>query len=271
MCGPFVLAARLRPSNIDEAAGALKVLQGIIAQVRQAWPKNRITIRGDGGFCRDPIMTCCDGNNVDYIIGLPKNKRLLRMIGAQMHEAQMAHQATGKAARVFSNLEYRTLKSWSRLRRVVAKAEHIDGKANPRFVVTSLAADKAPAKELYERDYCGRGNMENRIKEQQMCLFADRTSAATMRANQIRLYLSTIAYTMMLMTRTLALKGTALEQAMASTVREKILKIGARVSVSARKVWVSFSSAFPLQEIFAMAYDRLASLARWSGPVLATG
>jgi hypothetical protein len=266
MCGPFVLAAKLRPSNIDGAAGALKVIQRIVEQVRAAWPHVRITLRADSGFCRDPIMTWCEQNRVDYLLGLARNQRLLRAIGQQMHEAEQASRASGQAARVFADLEYRTHKTWGRSRRVVAKAEHLGDKANPRFVVTSIPAAEAPAQRLYEQDYCARGDMENRIKEQQLCLFADRTSAATMRANQVRLYFSTIAYTLMLMLRRLGLQGTALEPALASTVRVRLLKIGARVRVTARKVWVSLSSAFPLREVFALAHQRLLKLPLWPAP-----
>ena len=266
MCGPFVLAAKLRPANIDESAGALKILQRIVGQIRQTWPEVRIILRADSGFCREPIMAWCEQNRVDYLLGLAKNRRLLAMIGRELHEAELACKATGRAARVFAELEYQTRKSWSRSRRVVAKAEHLDDKANPRFVVSSISAQEIAAQPLYEQHYCARGDMENRIKEQQLCLFADRTSAATMRANQLRLYFSTIAYTMMLSLRVLGLKGTELEQARPSTIRQRLLKIGAQVRVSVRKVCVSLSSAFVLQEVFALAYERLAKLPAWSAP-----
>ena len=272
MCGPFVLAAKLRAANIDASAGALKVLQRIVAQIRQTWPNVRIIIRGDSGFCREPIMAWCEQNRVDYLFGLAKNRRLLKMIGRELHEAELACKATGKPARLFAELEYQTRKSWSRRRRVVAKAEHLDDKTNPRFVVSSITPQEIAAQALYEEHYCGRGDMENRIKEQQLCLFADRTSAATMRANQIRLYFSTIAYTLILMLRTLGLEGTELKQAQPSTIRQRLLKIGAQVRVTVRKVWVALSSAFVLQEVFALAYERLAKLPAWAKarPLLTT-
>lgn len=264
MCGPFVLAAKLRAANIDASAGALEVLQRIVAQVRQAWPNVRIILRGDSGFCREEIMAWCENSRVDYLLGLARNRRLLRMIGRELHQAELTCQATGKPARVFAELEYKTRKSWSHCRRVVAKAEHLEGKANPRFVVSSIAAQEIEARALYEDHYCARGDMENRIKEQQLCLFADRTSAATMRANQVRLYFSTIAYTMMLMLRTLGLQGTPLAKARPSTIRQRLLKVGAVVRVTVRKVWVALSSAFVLQKVFALAYERLAKLRAWS-------
>jgi hypothetical protein len=260
-CGSHVLCAKLRPSNIDEAAGSVGVLSRIIAQIRCIWPPGsvQIVVRADSGFCRENLLRWCEENNVDYIIGLAKNRRLLRMIGRQMHEAKLLCEQTSQAARVFADLDYRTRKSWSRSRRVVAKAEHLPGTRgeNPRFVVTSIAAVELSAQPLYEEHYCARGDMENRIKEQQLGLFADRTSAATMRANQIRLALSTIAYTLMDALRRLGLKDTPLAKAHCSTIRTRLLKIGARVVVTARKVWVSLSQSCPLQEVFAAAYRHL--------------
>ena len=204
-------------------------------------------------------MHWCEANGVDYLLGLAKNKRLLRMIGKPMHEAKQQCEQTGQAARRFADLDYRTRKSWSRSRRVVAKAEHLPGSRgdNPRFVATSIDAEELDAQTLYEDHYCARGDMENRIKEQQLDLFADRTSCATMRANQIRLALSTIAYTLLSALRRLGLKDTPLAAAQCGTIRTRLLKIGARVVVTARKIWVSLSSAFPLQPTFAAAYHRL--------------
>jgi hypothetical protein len=260
-CGEHVLCAKLRPSNIDEARGSVGVLRRIIEQVRQLWPQVRIIVRGDSGFCRENLLRWCEENGVDYLVGLAKNKRLRRAIGKQMHEAQQACERSGQAARVFTDLDYRTHKSWSRSRRVVAKAEHLPGIRgdNPRFVVTSINAQELDAQTLYEDHYCARGEMENRIKEQQLGLFADRTSAATMRANQLRLALSTVAYALVSALRRLGLVGTALAKAQCSTIRARLLKIGARVIVTARKVWISLSQSFPLQHVFAAAYDRLTS------------
>jgi hypothetical protein len=270
MCGPFVLAAKLRPSNRDASAGAWEVLQRIVAQIRARWPQVRILVRGDSGFCREPIMAWCEAQpGVDYVLGLAKNARLLRALGASLHQAQQQCQQTRAPARVYQELTYRTHQSWSRCRRVVAKAEVLpEGadrtKANPRFVVTSLAPAAQAAAPLYEETYCARGDMENRIKEQQMCLFADRTSAATMRANQVRLYFSTLAYSLMMLLRRLGLEGTSLAQARCDTIRLKLLKIGACVKVTARKVWVALSSACVLQEVFAQVYRRLVELAPWT-------
>jgi hypothetical protein len=267
-CGEHVLCAKLRPSNIDASAGVVGVVSRLVEQIRQSWPDVRIIVRGDSGFCRERLMRWCEQNRVDYLIGQAKNKRLLRMIGKPMHEAKQMCEQTGHAARVFTDLDYRTRKSWSRSRRVVAKAEHLPGirGENPRFVVTSLRAEDLAAQTLYEDHYCARGDMENRIKEQQLDLFADRTSCATMRANQIRLALSTIAYTLISALRRLGLTDTALAHAQCGTIRTRLLKIGARVIVTARKVWVSFSQSFPLQQVFADAYDRLTST-----PIVAMG
>ena len=176
-CGDHLLCARLRPSDIDAAAGSVKHLKRIVAQIREAWPEVKIVVRADSGFCREEILRWCEGNGVDYVIGLAQNTRLKAMIAAEQEQARVEFERTKEAARVFTDLQYRTLDSWSRERRVVAKAEHLAKGANPRFVVTSLTADGRAAKPLYEEDYCGRGEMENRIKEQQLHLFADRTSA----------------------------------------------------------------------------------------------
>lgn len=267
-CGEHVLCAKLRPSNIDASAGSLSVLRRIVEQIREHWPQVRIIVRGDSGFCREHLMRWCENNGVDYILGLAKNARLRRAIGQPMHEAKQWCAQTGQAARVFTDLDYRTRKSWSRSRRVVAKAEHLPGMRgeNPRFVATSISADQLDAQTLYEDHYCPRGDMENRIKEQQLHLFADRTSAATMRANQIRLALSTLAYTLLAALRRLGLQGTSMAQAQCGTIRTRLLKIGARVVVTARKVWVSLSQAFPLQQVFAAAYHRLTPT-----PVVALG
>ena len=207
-CGDHLLCARLRPANIDAPAGALKQLQQIVGQIRGAWPEVKITIRADSGFCREPILAWCEANGVDYLLGLAQNTRLKAMITAEAEQARVQFEQTKQPARVFADLRYRTLESWSRERRVVAKAEHLAKGANPRFVVTSLEAEDRTAQVLYEAEYCGRGEMENRIKEQQLHLFADRTSASTMRANQIRLFLSSIAYMLLEALRRLGLRGT---------------------------------------------------------------
>src|SRR6202049_3392799 len=212
-CGEHLLCAKLRPSDIDAAAGAVKQVARIVEKIRARWPEVRIILRGDSGFCREHLMRWCEGQQVDYLFGLAKNQRLTRILGKELQEAKLSFEATGQAARVFKDFPYRTHKSWSRERRVVGKAEHLAKGANPRFVVTSLPADRDPARPLYEKRYCGRGEMENRIKEQQLYLFADRTSCHSMRANQLRLWFSSAAYVLLAALRQYGLKNTSLRQA----------------------------------------------------------
>jgi hypothetical protein len=259
-CGEHLLCGRLRPSDIDASAGAVKQLSRIISRIRQEWPVVHIIIRADSGFCREFIMSWCEHNQVDYILGLAKNERLKREIAAEMTQAKQIYEQTGQAARVFKDFEYQTLESWSLSRRVIGKAEYLAKGENPRFVVTSLSAEKIDARTLYEEEYCGRGEMENRIKEQQLYLFADRTSAATMRANQLRLWFSSIAYTLLMALKRLGLKGTELAQAQCSTIRLKLLKIGAQIRVTVRKVWVSLAESYPYQHIFKQVYKNLTGL-----------
>ena len=261
ICGEFVLCARLRSSNIDASAGALEEVQRIVAQIRAKWPEVEIVLRGDGGFSRDPIMSWCEDNRVEYVFGLAKNKRLLKIIGRQLQEAKRQFEEQRKATRVFSQFSYQTRQSWKRERRVVAKAEHLDKGANPRFVVTSLSPEQFPTQALYEELYCGRGEMENRIKEQQLALFADRTSTALMRSNQLRLYLSTFAYQLMQGLRRIGLRGTEMAQAQCQTIRLKLLKIGAQIRVSVRRVYLALAAGYPFREIFARAYANLTSTA----------
>jgi hypothetical protein len=257
VCGEFVLCARLRSSNIDASAGALEEVQRIIAQIREKWPTVRIILRGDGGFCRDAIMSWCEENKVGFVFGLAKNSRLLKIIGRQLQEAKVQFEESKKPARVFSEFAYRTKKSWSGERRVVAKAEHLEKGANPRFVVTSLSAEQMAAQPLYEELYCARGEMENRIKEQQLALFADRTSTGLMRSNQLRLYFATFAYLLLQGLRRLGLRGTEMAQAQCQTIRLKLLKIGAQIRVSVRRVQLSLASGYPFREIFADVYRNL--------------
>lgn len=249
-CGEFLLAAKLRPSNIDASAGSVEQLRRIVSQIRQSWPGVRIIIRGDSGFCRERIMKWCEENQVDYILGLAKNSRLKKALSKELHEAQAEYEKTGEASRKFKDFEYRTRKSWSRQRRVIGKAEHLRKGSNPRFVVTSLSSEEVDARALYEERYCARGDMENRIKEQQLYLFADRTSTHTMRGNQLRLYLSSVAYMLFVVVRRYGLAGTELENAQCHTIRQKLLKIGARVTVTVRKVWISISESYPYQALF---------------------
>jgi hypothetical protein len=255
--GEHVLCARLRPSNLDPSAGSRKEIARIVGQIRKAWPEVKITVRGDSGFCREELMAWCEANQVDYVLGLARNKLLERLVSGALEEAQQKFEQTQKAARVFVEFEHETVSgSWSRKRRVVVKAEHIDGKSNPRFVVTSLPSQEWPAQALYEQMYCARGDMENRIKEQ-FSLFADRVSAATMRANQLRVYLSVIGYVLLSGVRRLGLRGTELARAQADSIRLRLLKIGAHIRVTVRKVWVQLSSSYPQQALFAQVLAQL--------------
>ena len=256
-CGDHVLCARLREANHDAAFGCLGEIKRIVMQLRAAWPEVKIVVRGDSGFCRNELMSWCEANRVEFVFGMARNQRLRKIIGAQMHEATGQWNRTGKPARVFTEFQYRTKKTkkggWDRERRVVAKAEHIDGKENPRFIVTSLADEN---RKLYEEIYCARGDMENRIKEQ-FSLFADRVSAETIRANQMRLYLSAIAYILVSGLRRLGLKATELAEAQVSTIRTKLLKIGAQIRVTVRKVWVSMASSYPWQGLYQQVWENL--------------
>jgi hypothetical protein len=260
-CGEHLLAAKLRPADIDGAAGARDVIRRIVERIQAVWPDVVIVLRGDSGFCREPLMAWCESTGVDYLFGLARNARLCRIIGAELHQAKLQFEATAEPARIFSEFEYRTKKSWSRPRRVIAKAEHLEKGANPRFVVTSIRAGQFDAQTLYEQEYCARGEMENRIKEQQLYLFADRVSAATMRANQLRLYEAAAAYLLIHALRRLGLKDTALEHAQAPTIRQKLLKIGTQIRVTTRRVWLSWSQAYPYRELFHRIYDNLLALA----------
>lgn len=267
-CGEFLLCAKLRPSDIDGAAGSVKQTAKIVERIRRAWPDVRIVVRGDSGFCRENVMCWCEENRVDYVFGLAKNARLQRILGRELYEAKLQFEATGQASRVFKEFAYQTRKSWSRERRVVGKAEHLSKGSNPRFVVTSLSSEEFDARALYEDLYCARGDMENRIKEQQLCLFADRTSCATMRANQLRLWLSSAAYTLLAALRQFGLHGTEMAQARCDTIRLKLFKLGALIRTTVRRVWISFSESCPYQRVFAQVYE---NLRRWSLPLPASG
>lgn len=259
--GEHLLCARLRPANIDASAGAVEEVARIVAQLRATWPAVRIILRADSGFCRDALLTWCETHDVDYVIGLAKNARLTALIADELTAMAAQCVTTDLAARVFVEHTYQTLHSWSCARRVVAKAEHLPGidapKANPRFVVTSLPRDTHDGRRLYEDVYCARGDMENRIKEQQLMLFADRTSAATMRANQLRLTFSSIAYTLMAALRRLGLAGTSLARAQCQTIRLTLFKIGARIRITVRKVWVALATGCPHAALFARVHANL--------------
>jgi hypothetical protein len=255
-CENHLLVARLRQSNIDGAAGALEDVQRIVEQIRHRWPEIRIILRADSGFCRDAIMNWCEGQGVDFVFGLARNSRLEAILSPQLREAAAQFAQTQQRARIFTEFQYETLHSWSRSRRVIGKAEHIEGKANPRFVVTSMNAATWPSQQLYEELYCARGDMENRIKEQ-LSLFADRISAETMRANQLRMYFSSIAYLLVDGLRRLALTGTEMAHAQPQTIRLRLLKIGAKLRITVRKIWISMATSYPRQQLFHHAWAAL--------------
>jgi len=256
-CGRHLLAAKLRSSSVDAADGATEEVARIVAHIRECWPDTEIVVRADSGFCRDDLMTWCEENHVKYVLGLAGNARLLRRIAPHSCLARRKSKRTGKAARVFADFEYRTLKTWSTKRRVIGKAEWTRGEANPRFIVTNLGQENGDARFLYEHIYCQRGEMENRIKECQTDLFADRTPTPTMRANQLRLWLSSFAYVLVSAVRRIGLAGTKLERATCGTIRLQLLKIGALVTISVRRVKLAFASACPARDVFAMASRRL--------------
>jgi hypothetical protein len=259
-CGRHLLCARLRRSNIDASAGSVVELERIVAQIRERWPAVEIWVRADSGFAREELMRWCETNRVEYVLGLARNSRLEAELALSMQQARVRHEITSKAERVFREFDYETHKTWSRRRRVIGKAEYLSGGPNPRFIVTSLSSWEAEGRDLYERIYCERGEMENRIKEQQLDLFADRTSTHTMKANQLRLWFSSVAYTLLQALRSV-LEGTELERATCGSIRTKLLKIGAQVRVSVRRVLVSLTSAYPLQELFARVHERVQRLA----------
>ena len=260
-CGRHLLAAKLRRSNIDGAAGSVEEVTRIVGQIRQKWPRVRILLRADSGFCRENLMVWCEQNRVDYVFGLARNKRLVAEIEAELKDAQTEATASGKPARRFKDFMWNTLDSWACRRRVIAKAEWTQGEANPRFIVTSLKAAEHQARELYENVYCARGEMENRIKECQADLFADRTSTATLRANQLRLWFASMAYVLLCALRRIGLAHTEFAQATCATLRLKLLKIGALVTISVRRIRIAMASAYPWKQEWALAHVRLSRAA----------
>jgi Transposase DDE domain group 1 len=256
-CGSHLLAAKLRPANIDAAAGATEDVARLVGRIRTRWPRVRIVLRADSGFARDELMAWCERNRIDYVLGLARNSRLLEDLAIDLAWAEDEHQRTGKPARRYKDFRYRTRNSWSRRRRVVGKAEHLAKGANPRFIVTSLKRKDIDARTLYERVYCARGEMENKIKECQLDLFADRTSTATMKANQLRLWFSSFAYVLIEALQRIGLAHTELANATCGTIRLKLLKIGARVTVAVRRIKIAIASACPFQGEFALAHARL--------------
>jgi hypothetical protein len=255
-CGDHLLCARLRSSNMDASAGSLEEVQRVVAQIRARWPQTRIILRADSGFCREELMSWCEQHRVDYVLGFARNQRLRRRIAGPMRAAKQEYRRTGKPARVFTEFRYRTRSSWSRSRRVIAKAEQIAGKENPRYLVTSLQPQEWTAPVLYEQLYCVRGEMENRIKEQ-LSLFADRLSTETMRSNQLRLYLSSMAYVLVHALRRLGLQGTEWAEAQAQTIRLRLLKIAAQVRITARRIWILYSSSYPWQHLYRTVWSAL--------------
>jgi len=262
-CGRHLLAALLRPSNIDASAGAVDEVARIIERIRRTWPRVRILLRADSGFARDELMAWCEANRVDYVFGLARNARLVAELQSDLAVVAAEHAETGQPVRRFQEFVYATLDSWRRARRVIGKAEHLTKGSNPRFIGTSLPASAIDGRVLYERVYCARGEMENRIKEQQLDLFADRTSAATRRANQLRLWFASFAYVLLEALRRIGLRHTQFQDATCGTIRLKLLKLGARVTVSVRRIKVAITSACPSRTEFALAHLRLA---RWTGP-----
>jgi hypothetical protein len=260
-CGRHLLAAKLRRANIDGAAGSVQELARIIAQIRRQWPRVRILLRADSGFTGEDLMAWCEANGVDFLFGLAKNERLIAEIKTELDLAAANSRRSGKPERRFKDFMWTTRASWSRRRRVVAKAEWTHSEANPRFVVTSLRRDECKARYLYEKVYCARGDMENRIKECQLDLYADRTSTATMRANQLRLWFYSMAYVLLCATRRIGLHDTAFAKATCGTIRLKLLKIGALVRVSVRRIRIAMASACPAAREWGQAAVRLAAAA----------
>jgi len=269
-CGQQLLVAQLRTADGDAMRGVLDELKRVVAAIRSRWPEVRILVRGDSAFAREETMAWCEGEErVDYLFGLAKNSRLLEETQAERALVEILYLVRGEAQRLFKDFDYRTRKSWSRERRVVAKAEHLEKGANPRFVVTNLPRDdgqlgrvSVSARELYEDLYCARGECENRIKEQQLCLFADRTSAHTIRANQLRVWFSALAYVLLSAIRRVALAGTVAARYRCDTIRLRLLKVGARVRVTARRVWFELSSAFPRKALLLEAWQKLMPMAQ---------
>ena len=258
-CGRHLLVAKLRRADMDAAAGAVTEVARVVAHIRRHWPRVRILLRADSGFAREELMGWCEANGADFLFGLAKNERLTAEIKTELDLAAAKSRRTGRPERRFKTFMWTTRHTWSRRRRVVAKAEWTQGEANPRFVVTSLRRDECTAKYLYEKVYCARGEMENRIKECQLDLYADRTSAATMRANQLRLWFYSMAYVLLCALRRIGLHDTAFAKATCGTIRLKLLKIGALVRISVRRIKIAMASACPAAQDWGRATIRLAA------------
>jgi hypothetical protein len=264
-CGRHLLAAKLRPASVGAAAGVVKEVARIVAHIRQRWPYVRILVRADSGFSHDALMVWCEANDVHFVLGQQQNPRLVAEIASELANAEAKSRRTGKPARYFKEFKWKTRRTWSRERRVIAKAEFTGGEANPRFVVTSLTRAECKPKYLYEKVYCARGEMENRIKECQLDLYADRTSAATMRANQLRLWFASMAYVLLCALRRVGLQHTPFTDATCSTIRLKLLKIGAFVRISVRRIKIAMASSCPAADIWGTAARRLNAAASARG------
>src|SRR5262245_32182806 len=261
-CDRHLLVAKLRRADMDAAAGAVEEVARIVAQIRARWPRTRILLRADSGFARDELMAWCEANGIDFLFGLAKNDRLIAEIETELDLAEAKSRRTGRPARRFKSFMWMTRRTWSRRRRVVAKAEWAQGAAHPRFVVTWLTRNECKAKHLYEKVYCARGDMENRIKECQLDLYADRTSTATLRANRLRLWFYSMAYILLCATRRIGLHDTEFAKATCGTIRLKLLKIGALVRVSVRRIKVAMASGCPAAHVWGRAATRLAAAAK---------
>jgi hypothetical protein len=256
-CGEHLLCARLRTADIDASKGSVEELDRIVRQIRHRWPTVQVIVRADSGFCREELLKWCEANSIDYVIGIAKNLRLERRVARALKGAEQECEKSKKAVRRFQDFLYCTRKTWSRKRRVVAKAEWLPGRANPRFVVTSLEGPGWTCERVYEDLYCARGDMENRIKEQQLHLFADRMSSHMIHANQVRLYFSSIAYLLLHGLRHLGLQETAMAKAQCQTLRLRLLKVAAQIKVTARRIWVRLAHGYPWQDLWRTAFERL--------------
>lgn len=259
-CGEHLLAAHLQTADGNANRDVIAVLGAIVSRLRRAWPRVRILVRGDSGFCREELMAWCEARGHRFVLGMARNKRVQREVADALAEAERLHEASGRSERVFRDFEWSTTKSWSRSRRVVAKAEYLSGgKNNPRFVVTNLPRHSWSAKRLYEELYCARGEAENRIKEQQLDLYGTRLSTQTMQGNRVRMAFSAMAYVLTCALRRIGLYGTRMERAQAATIRMRLLRIGATVKLTTRKIWVSMSASWPWQDVFEVCARRLLS------------
>jgi Transposase DDE domain group 1 len=264
-CGRHLLDAKLRRASLDAADSAVEAVARIVAQIRCRWPQVRILMRADSGFAREDMMAWCEDNDVHFLFGLAQNERLNAMIADELAQAEAKSARTGKPARYFKEFRWQTRRSWSRERRVIAKAEFTGEEANPRFIVTSLTRRQCQPRYLYEKLYCARGDMENRIKECQLDLYADRTSSATMRANQLRLWFASMAYVLLCALRRIGLAHTRFDNANCSTLRLKLMKIGAVVRISVRRIKIAMASGYPTAAIWGAAALRLNTAASARG------